>query len=259
VSDRDATWDPVQYHRFSDHRARPARELLQRVPLGAPSLVVDLGCGTGGVTRLLATRWPGARVVGVDHSPAMLAEARAGGGDIEWLEADAAAWQPDAAPDLIFSNAVLHWLDDHGTLLPRLLSLLTPGGCLAVQLPRSWDLPSHRIMREVLAELRAPAELQRQLARDPVLDSVGYHAILSAHAQDLDIWETDYLQVLSGEDPVLSWVLGAGLRPVLAALTETARQAFLAAYQERLREAYPANATGRTLYPFRRVFMVARR
>ena len=256
---RDGSWDPVQYHRFGDHRARPARELLQRVRLGAPALVVDLGCGTGGVTRLLAVRWPGARVVGVDHSPAMLEEARAGGGDIEWVEADAGTWTPDAPADLIFSNAVFHWLDDHARLLPRLLAMLADQGCLALQMPRSWAQPSHRLMRETLAEIGGPAALQEHLARDPVLDPRRYHEILAEHATGMDIWETEYLQELAGEDAVLEWVSGAGLRPVLAALDAAAQAAFLDLYRRRLRAAYPPDAAGRTLYPFRRLFVVASR
>jgi trans-aconitate 2-methyltransferase len=144
-------WEPAQYLKFADHRLRPALELLDRVPLVAPEVVYDLGCGTGQVTRLIADRWPSATVYGLDNSPEMLAQAAAATSRMRWIEADIRDWQPEAPPDLIYSNATLHWLDCHHELLPRLVGLLNPGGCLAAQMPQSWPAPSHRLMRETLA------------------------------------------------------------------------------------------------------------
>src|SRR5687768_16870263 len=144
-------WDPAQYAKFADQRLRPALELLERVPLAAPAVVYDLGCGTGQVTRLIAERWPAAAVSGLDNSAEMLAQAKAEPGSVRWLEADVRDWRPAAAPDLLYANATLHWLDGHHALFPRLLGVLNPGGCLAVQMPQSWPLPSHRLMRETLA------------------------------------------------------------------------------------------------------------
>lgn len=146
------SWDPLQYQKFADHRLRPALELLDRVTLTAPPLIYDLGCGSGEVTRLLAKRWPEARIVGLDSSKEMLATAASEPGNIPWVEADIRHWQPEAAPDLIYSNATLQWLEGHQELFPRLLGFLNPGGCLAVQMPLSWALPSHRLMRETLAD-----------------------------------------------------------------------------------------------------------
>ena len=142
-------WDPDRYARFHDHRLRPALELLDRVPLTSPSLVYDLGCGAGTITRIIAERFAGARVVGLDSSPEMLAKARTDPGRIEWVGADITEWEPEQAPDLIYSNAVLHWLEDHPALFPRLLGYLAPGGCLAVQMPLSHLQPSHVLMCEL--------------------------------------------------------------------------------------------------------------
>lgn len=252
------TWDPNQYLRYADHRLRPALDLIERIPVTEPRAIYDLGCGTGNVTRLLAARWPGAVVTGMDHSPEMLARASAEPGAIRWIEADIGDWQPDALPDLLFSNATLHWVPDHSALFPSLLGWLAAGGCLAVQMPRSWGLPSHRLMRETLADLRlGPDDLRRSLEREPVKEPGAYYELLAPRTSHLDIWETEYLQALEGPDPVLEWVKGTGLRPVLLGLSEPDKKEFLAEYARRLREAYPPSSDGRTLYPFRRLFLVA--
>jgi len=256
-------WDPGQYLRFSDHRLRPALDLLGRIPLESPEIVVDLGCGTGRITRLLAGRWPEARIEGIDSSAEMLQKAREEPGGVRWLRADIAAWQPEESPDVLYSNAALHWLEGHRELFPRLTGLLRQGGCLAVQMPLSWDLPSHRLMRETLAEGRdggrplGSRELREKLAHKPVHDAEFYHDVLSGSVRVLDIWETEYHQMLEGEDPVLEWVRGTGLRPVLHALDDDERQLFLDAYGRRLRDAYPTRPDGITIYPFRRLFLVA--
>ena len=258
-------WDPNQYTRFSDHRLRPALELLERVPLADPALIYDLGCGPGEVTQIIAQRWPNADVIGIDNSPQMIEKAGALTDQITWIEGDVAKWEPDSAPDLIYSNATLQWLDGHDGLFPRLLDLLAPDGCLAVQMPQSWPLPSHRLMRETLAHggpYGSPigaAALREAVDHVWVQPASSYFDLLSPLAQHIDIWETEYLQVLEGENPVLEWVSATGLRPVLNGLDDADRQTFLETYSARLLEAYPQRANGQTLYPFRRLFIVAAR
>ena len=250
-------WEPDQYLKFSDHRLRPALELLGRVPLAAPAVIYDLGCGTGNVTRLLARRWPEAIVYGLDNSPEMLAKAAEEPGPVQWIEADVSQWRPEEPADLIYSNATLHWVKGHHDLFPRLVTFLRPGGCLAVQMPLSWNLPSHRLMRETLGVFGSE-DLRRAVARDWVETTAVYYDLLTG-CTSLDIWDTEYLQVLEGEDPVLEWVKGTGLRPILNGLEGRERELFLAEYKQRLREAYPVRSDGRTLYPFRRLFIVATR
>ena len=257
------SWDPTLYLKFSDHRLRPALELLDRVPIASPAAIYDLGCGHGRLTRLMAERWPAARVHGLDNSKEMLAKAAADGPDLRWIEADLHQWQPELAPELLYSNAALQWLDGHEVLFPRLLGLLAPGGCLAVQMPLSWGMPSHRLMRETLADggpggrSLGTAELRQGVARKWVEDADVYYDWLVGRAKSLDIWETEYLQVLEGADPVLEWVKGTGLRPILNGLGNAERAVFLEGYARRLRATYPTRADGRTLYPFRRLFIVA--
>ncbi|MEZ4869523.1 MAG: methyltransferase domain-containing protein [Caldilineaceae bacterium] len=256
-------WDPNQYLKFSDHRLRPALELLDRVPLEAPQVIYDLGCGTGQITRLMAERWPTATVYGLDSSQEMLTKAAAEPSRVQWIEADIGAWSPAEPLDLLYSNATLQWLAGHEELFPRLASYLKPGGCLAVQMPLSWGMPSHRLMRETLANGGAAGralgteELRQTVGRKWVEDADVYYDLLEGDCSSLDIWETEYLQILAGDDPVLEWVKGTGMRPILNGLGDDERAQFLTEYRQRLRTTYPTRANGQTLYPFRRLFIVA--
>lgn len=260
-------WDPTQYGAFAGPRFRPALDLIARIPDIPAREIVDLGCGPGTITALLAKRWAEASVTGLDSSDTMLARAQ---GDhppetfakLKWVQSDIAAWSPDRRLDVIFSNAALHWLPDHDALFPRLLSALAPGGVLAVQMPRNFDAPSHHLMREVAESTRFAGRID--LKPSPVQAPSWYDDCLSGAAKTLgeitlDLWETEYLHRLEGEDAVLNWVRGTALLPVFAALAGTEREAYLADYGARLREAYPRRSDGITLFPFRRLFIVARR
>lgn len=237
---------------------RPAIDLLNRIDLSVPTVVYDLGCGAGQITRRLATRWPAARVTGVDSSAAMLSQARAGQTTIRWIEADINEWAPDEPPDLIFSNAALHWLDDHETLLPRLIGYLRPGGVLAVQMPRNHGEPSHTAIVETVERGAWRQRLEPLLRRRPVAPPEVYAEMLLPRVTSLDIWETVYMHVLPGENPVLDWTSGTGLRPILAALEGRERDSFLRQYGARVVSAYPRRAD-LTLFPFRRLFISATR
>jgi len=253
------SWDPNQYLKFTDHRLRPALDLLAQIPLADPRSVYDLGCGPGNITRLLAQRWPNARVVGVDSSADMLMKARQEAPGVVFEQADIAHWSPPAPADLLFTNATLHWLDDHAALLPRLAAQLAPGGMLAIQMPDNRTSPSHLLMDEAAAAGPWHAKLARLR---PVYGSMqspdAYYRILAPVAAQVDIWETTYLHVLEGDNPVVEWTKGTALRPYLDALEEPERAAFLAAYAARIAAAYPRQPDGRTLLPFRRIFIVAR-
>lgn len=251
------SWDPQQYARFAGQRLRPALDLIARIPLERPRTVVDLGCGTGNVTRILRQRWPDAEITGIDGSPQMLAEARKTDVDISWEQVDVAAWQPQARFDLVFSNATLHWLDDHPALFARLARNIDAGGVLAVQMPRNFTAPSHSLMHELASSPPWREALAALLRPQPVLSPEAYYSLLAAVARSLDIWETEYLQVLEGENPVAEWTKGTWLAPLLAALAPEQRAAFESEYRNRVARAYPRRQDGRTLFPFRRLFIVA--
>ncbi|MDA1257082.1 MAG: methyltransferase domain-containing protein [Chloroflexi bacterium] len=251
-------WDPAQYLKFADHRLRPAIDLLNRVGLESPEVVYDLGAGTGNVTELLAERWPKARAIGVDSSPEMLERAERVP-NLEWQRADIGTWRPDRPAELIFSNAALHWLEGHAELFTGLMSALAPGGVLAVQMPRNFDAVSHTSISEAARGGPWRSTLEPLLRPAPVEPPPFYVRILSPLTSSLDVWETEYIQVLKGDNPVKEWTKGTWLRPLLDALNEPERSEFESAYAKLVEKAYPKEGDRTTLFPFKRMFIVARK
>lgn len=251
-------WNPHTYLAFADARTRPAAELLARIPDEHPERVIDLGCGPGNSTALLASRWPHATVEGLDSSPQMLEQAHKSGVRAHWIEADAATWQAHEPYDIVYSNAAYQWIGGHERLLPRLMGYVKSGGTFAFQVPHNMNAPSHALMREAAADGRWAAKL-KAVREISVLSAEAYYGILRPHMPIVDIWETEYLQVLHGEDAVYDWVSGTGLRPFVQALDGEEREAFIAAYKAKLNAAYPKRADGTTLFPFKRLFAVAKR
>jgi trans-aconitate 2-methyltransferase len=257
MTDQRMTWDPAQYLAFAGERLRPALELLARVPLEAPRTVADLGCGAGNVTRYLRQRWPGAAITGVDNSPEMLAQAAQALPDVMWVRADLGRWQPAAPVQVLYSNAALHWLKEHAALLPRLLRLVAAGGFLAAQMPRNFAAPSHLLMHEAAQAGPWHERLGPLLSSPPVMDPAWYYDLLAPHCKTLDLWETEYHQVLTGENPVADFTKGTALKALLDALPEPERAGFEAEYRRRVLAAYPKRKGGETVFPFRRLFIVA--
>ncbi|MGI3785556.1 MAG: methyltransferase domain-containing protein [Janthinobacterium lividum] len=252
------TWDARVYAAFADERARPFVDLLARVGAEAPRVVVDLGCGPGALTAGLAERWPTAEVTGVDSSPAMIEAARQHTGPrVSFVLDDLVSWRPRRPVDVLVSTAALQWVPDHRDLLPGLVDALAPAGWLAFQVPGSFDAPSHRALRAVAA---GPpyAEHTGALVRPGVAEPADYLGDLIRLGCRVDTWETTYLHVLHGPDPVLHWLEGTGARPYLDALPGTLRPSFTEELRQRLAQAYPAQPWG-TVLPFRRLFVVARR
>lgn len=248
-------WDPTQYARYSGHRSRPFFDLVAQVGAEDPGRVVDLGCGAGELTLTLAERWPRADVTGIDSSPEMIERAPADAGITFRL---GSAQEFDATGvDVLVSNAMLQWVPDHIPLVRRWAAELNPGGWLAFQVPSNFASPSHVLMRE-LAESPAWRERLAGVLRhaDAVASPAEYLDALARDGLSVDAWRTEYEHVLDGEDPVLEWVRGTGLRPVLAALDADEAAAFSAEYAARLRTAYPPAAYG-TVFGFTRTFVVA--
>ncbi|CAA9302566.1 MAG: Trans-aconitate 2-methyltransferase [uncultured Friedmanniella sp.] len=251
-------WDPSSYLQFADERSRPFADLLARVGVTDPAVVVDLGCGPGQLTATLAERWPSARVEGLDSSPEMVARAQRHAGErLRFTHADLRDWVPDAHVDLLVSNATLQWVPGHRALLPRLLTAVRPGGWFAFSVPGNFDQPSHQILYTLADEPRF-AEATRGVARPAAADPADYLADLVALGCTVDAWETTYCHLLSGPDAVFRWISGTGARPVLQALDPSRRVEFENEYRARLAEAYLEQPFG-TLLPFRRVFVVAQR
>lgn len=249
------TWDPDRYLRFADQRARPGLELIARIPDIDPSIIVDLGCGPGNLTAVLAERWPNAKVIGLDSSPEMIERARADYPSIDWRVGDIGTWLPDRPVDVIYSNAALHWMDDHDLLFPRLRGHLSDHGVLAVQMPDNWRAATHQVPASILDEGYWRIEAREALMRDRLSTPEQY--LDWVQRADVDMWRTTYFQQMSGDDPVWEWVNGSLLRPVLAEFDEVERERFSAVCRRRYREAYRINGDGVTVVPFSRLFLLA--
>jgi trans-aconitate 2-methyltransferase len=252
------TWEPQTYLRFADIRFRAGLDLIARIPKLDYATIYDLGSGTGYLTHILAQTFPGSHVSGIDSSTEMLAEARREFPLLSWEQADIRSWLPSAPPDLIYANAALHWVPDHQTLLPSLLRKVRDGGVLAMQVPRHFESPSHLGLQDLVMQSEWRAKLE-PLLLEPIPSPETYWSWLAPHTHNLDVWETIYLQVLDGEDPVVNFMRGTALRPFLSALPEDQSAKFVEAFSKRMAAAYPPQANGQTLFPFRRLFLIAQK
>ncbi len=251
-------WSAEQYLKFEDERTRPARDLLAQVPLGSARRIIDLGCGPGNSTELLVDRFAEADVEGVDQDADMLAAARRRLPLCRFVAADLAAWMPEAQVDLLFANAVFQWIPDHLTVLDRLMDGLVTGGVLAVQMPDNLGEPSHLLMEETARSAAfADAFAGRTIRRPQLPAPRAYFERLDGKAARIDLWHTAYQHRLAGPQAIVEWVKGTGLRPYLDALPEERRAEFLAAYLDRIANAYPPLADGTVLLRFPRLFLVA--
>lgn len=257
-------WDPASYLKFARLRERPVVELLERIHLERPHCIYDLGCGTGIATQLLAKRWPDAELTGVDSSTEMLAEAKCLPIKALWQRRDLQGWHAEQPADLLLAAAVLHFIDGHHELLPRLLRQLKPGGCFAAHMPNWRDAHWYRLMLDTLEDAGpggvplGTLQLRQAMSTRPVLSLDCYYRLLAPMSHELDIWETEYLQVVQGQSPIFDWVKVSALRPVLLALNDQDRARFIYHYLERVRQVYPPEPDGLTLFPFKRIFIVAR-
>ena len=250
------TWSAAQYSKFEAERNRPIHDLLAQLT-GEPRVAVDLGCGPGNSTELLAARFPGAKVTGIDSSQNMLEAARKRMPGTPFELGDIATWSGTA--DVLFANAALQWVPSHETLLPALIAKLAPGGSLAVQMPDNLDEPAHRLMREVAAESPWAAKLANAAgSRTPRHDANWYARVIKPHAS-VDIWQTTYFHALANAEAIVEWFRGSGLRPFLDPLDDAERAAYLASYTTAIAAAYPALPDGTVLLPFPRLFFIATR
>jgi trans-aconitate 2-methyltransferase len=246
------SWNPAQYLKFSEERTRPCRDLAARIDVPHPQRVIDLGCGPGNSTEVLAERWPAAEITGLDSSPDMVAKARAAHPERRWITGEIVQWADSGDTyDIVFSNAALQWVPDHAVVFPKLLERT---GVLAVQIPGNWDGPAHRAMREIATGFCFAREVREWHSHDTAF----YYDTLAPHAARLDLWETEYLHIMDSAEAIVEWYKGTGMRPFLAALdTDAERARFTAEYLDVIRAAYPQQRDGKVLFPFRRIFIVA--
>ena len=249
------SWSPAQYLKFGEERTRPCRELSARVDLTAPRHIIDLGCGPGNSTDVLAQRWPDAEITGLDNSPRMIETARAERPGWRWVAEDITEWAASHGDifDLVFSNAALQWLPDHAGLLPRLIERVASGGALAFQMP-AHDSPAHDLMRRIASARRL--RVNEWHSHEPAF----YYDTVAPWSSRVDVWTTEYQHVMPNAEGIVEWYRGTGLRPYLEALaTDAERSQFEAELLAGFRVLYPERADGRVLFPFRRIFAVAYR
>ncbi|HQT78924.1 MAG TPA: trans-aconitate 2-methyltransferase [Rhodopila sp.] len=257
------SWSAQQYTTFEKERTRPVRDLLNAVDMESPRRAIDLGCGPGNSTEVLAERFPGAAILGFDSSADMIDAARRRLPRLQFDLGDIQTWNaPEDDPggfDIILANAVLQWVPNHDSLMPRLMRALSDGGSLAVQMPDNLEEPAHQLMRQMASEPRFAGKLSTAAgSRQARVDATWYYKLLRPHATRVDVWRTTYHHVLSGgTDAIVEWFKGSGLRPFLAPLDPVEQQAFLADYRAALIDAYPVMADGSVLLPFPRLFVVA--
>jgi trans-aconitate 2-methyltransferase len=259
------TWDAGQYLKFADERTRPCRELAAGIALDSPKKIIDLGCGPGNSTTVLRDRWPDAQISGLDSSPEMIASARKSAPQVNWVVGDITAWASDDSNpekfDIVFSNAAMQWVPDHAQTIPKLLERTAPGGALAIQVPCNFDSPAHSAMRDLAASETwrksfPTGGVREWLVHNPPF----YFDVISPKSVRVDLWETEYQHVMDSHDAIVQWYRGTGLRPFLDALPNSAeRERFAADYLQIIRQAYPPQANGQILFPFRRLFMISYR
>jgi trans-aconitate 2-methyltransferase len=254
------TWNPGQYLRFSAERTRPCRDLANALTIDTPRRIIDLGCGPGNSTSVLAERWPRAEVVGMDNSQEMIAAARRDAPERTFHVGDIATWSPDGRYDLVFSNAALQWVENHEDVYPRLLGFVASGGAFAAQMPCNKLAPAHVIMRELAQKSDFFAYFGDGVREWHVHDAAFYYDVLAPHADRVDIWQTEYLHILPDAAAIVDWYKGTGLRPFLDCLPDAdIRARFLDLYLEAITRAYPARRDGHVILPFQRLFIVAYR
>lgn len=255
-----SSWSPSEYMRFGDERTRPSVDLAARVALDAPARIIDLGCGPGNSTRVLRARWPQARVIGLDSSSDMIEAARADEPDGEWAVASIEGWSADEPFDVVFSNAALQWIPDHGPLVERLFGSVADGGALAFQIPSATYATVRTLIDQVALDGPWAPRMAGPLG-ELTMEAPGlYYDHLAPLARSVDVWETEYVHVMDSAPAIVDWIASTGLRPFLAALgSEGEREAFLTDLHARVAQAYRSQRDGRVLFPFRRTFVVAYR
>ncbi len=254
------SWSAKQYVKFENERTRPVQDLLNAVPDNEGKVVVDIGCGPGNSTELLAARFADAKVIGLDSSADMIEAARKRLPKIHFDVADVSTWDAVGPFDVILANAVLQWVPDHEKLFPRLVSKLAPGGSLAIQMPDNLEEPAHQAMRQAAGEQPWAAILGKtDRRRDRLQTAQGYFDLLRPHCRKVDVWRTIYFHHLAGIDAVVEWFKGTGLRPFLDPLDKDQQASYLARYRDLLDKAYKTLSDGTVLLPFPRLFIVATR
>ena len=253
-------WKPELYLKFENQRTQPSIDLVSRIDMCNPKRIIDIGCGPGNSTAVLKNRWPNADITGLDSSPAMIAQASKADCGIAWVCLDASSDLSALGRfDIVFSNAAIQWMPHHEKLLPNLFSLLESGGVLTLQIPNTAHMPVHTALQTLVKSEKWRAQFGN-VATHSVFPAPYYYDILSTLSNDIDLWETHYYHVMESHQSIVQWYSSTGLRPYLNSLdSDSAQSAFLAEFENELKVVYPAQNDGFVLFPFVRIFVIARK
>lgn len=251
-------WSSEQYLKFEGQRTQPSIDLAGRISLEGVERALDVGCGPGNSSNVLAGRFPQAKVLGIDSSPDMIASARESYPGIEFRLCDAGSelGTLEGGFDVVFSNACIQWIPDHKTLLRNMMALLRPGGVLAVQIPMNQKEPIHRIIGELVT-----SAVWKDAFPNPrvfyTLPQGYYFDLLAKLSASFTLWETTYYHVMDSHEAILEWYRGTGLRPYLTMLPEARRKDFEQAVLTQVRAQYPLQETKQVIFRFPRFFFTA--
>ncbi|HMN29736.1 MAG TPA: methyltransferase domain-containing protein [Caldilineaceae bacterium] len=250
-------WNPELYLRFNQERTQPAIDLLKRIDIHAPQKILDVGCGPGNSTRPLAQRWPEAHVFGIDSSVAMIEKAKADYPTSQWAVMDALDIRYANQFDIVFSNAVIHWIPDHESLIRRLVQALTEQGVLAIQMPLYHEMPVYALVDQLYHEMFP----ESRFAIGSVFNFHSadyYYDLLSQLPCAFSLWETSYIHVMTSHQQIVDMIKSTGLKPYLDEIRDDAQKTdFANAVLYNLPAIYPRQRDGRVLFPFKRLFLIA--
>ncbi|MDD5457043.1 MAG: methyltransferase domain-containing protein [Candidatus Margulisbacteria bacterium] len=252
-------WDPEHYLKFKNERTQPSIDLVSRIDIAyEPGHIADIGCGPGNSSQVLSLRWPGAELVGVDNSPAMIAKAKKEYPANTWVLSEAMNFAPDIKFDIIFSNATIQWIPRHKKLFAKLITMLSEKGVIAIQIPKFQDMLLGRIIRQVSQKKEWKKETAGCEDLFTCHDYHFYYNLLSADMQRIDMWETDYLHVMPGHSAIVDWIKSTGLKPYLDRIPDEKRKnIFEREILKEIKKYYPVQKDGRVLFPFKRLFFIA--
>ncbi len=250
-------WNPDLYLKFNRERIQPSIDLIYRIDYEKPGNIIDIGCGPGNSTQILAERWPDAEVTGIDNSPAMIEKAASEYPDRNWKLMDAGKDEIDEKFDIVFSNATIQWIPRHEKLLRKFHGLLKEGGVVAVQIPLFWDMPLGKSIREIARDRRWESLTRDATAQFTIYNSSRYYDILSEIFNSIEIWETHYFHIMDSHNSILEMIRSTGLKPYLEKLeSEDEKNDFESLVFKKIEEDYPPQKNGKVLFPFKRLFFI---
>jgi trans-aconitate 2-methyltransferase len=251
-------WDPEQYLHFKRERTQPSIDLVARINIDDPKTIIDIGCGPGNSTQVLLNRWPNAVIVGLDNSEKMIERARKDYPNQKWIVGDASKFEINQAYDITFSNAAIHWIQNHDVLIPRLFQLVKKNGVLAVQVPVNHESPLYKMIERTSHNRKWSALTAGYEQVITYHDAEYYYNTLVSLTQTITIWETTYYHILNSHQELIEWYRSTAMKPILERLqTEKNRAEFEAEILSESKKYYPMQRDGRIIYPFKRLFFTA--